>query len=344
MWVDFHWHARDWQESAKETVEHSLAVAEAAGLDAIAAMPNTKPALTTLDLCRDYLALAHNNSVEFFVHIGLMPDEEQVKHAVHACRKEQRICGMKVYFGRSTGDLSITRVDDQFRVLETLAKEGYTGVLVGHCEDEQEIKEQLYNPDQPKTWSELCRPEHAEVSSVHSIISILEQVQFQGTFHIAHVSTPSVVDVLNTYSGSLKLSCGITLHHVLLDHTYLDSPSGMFYKCNPPLRKKETQQTLQRQLLEGKIPILESDHAPHLCSEKQSKTPPSGISSGASWPYVIEHFRKQGMAEEYIHAIAFENICTLYNIKVPCRKRNIDYEKLTTLQTTYPHDPFTHLK
>ncbi len=357
---DPHWHARDGVQRHKETVEHSLRVAYAAGLDAIAAMPNTAPPLVDLDSCRNYLKLTEGSNVpvRFYVHIGLTPDVEQVKRAVEAWRQEPRIIGMKAYWGRSTGNLGIVDRNDQFRVLNVLAEEGYTGVLVSHCEKEAEMDDTAYDPKNPRTWSTLARPESAEIQSFRDIFLAATVARFRGTVHVAHVSTTEVVDTIHDYNQNLTqddvgdtvlLSCGITPHHLFLDYTKLDDPqTGPWYKCNPPLRSPETQQRLLQRLLEGKIPIIESDHAPHTKDDKNQGMPASGLASGTAWPFVVEHLKQLGMSKERVREVTFENAVRLYGLGGDLRvfgyeRRDPNLQVLKALQGDYPHDPFVDM-
>ncbi len=187
MWVDFHWHARDKKQRHKETIGRSLAVAEAAGLDAIGAMPNTDPPLLTWQDCEDYLALADAccSPVQFYVHVGLINDVEQQKRAVEAVRANPRIIGIKAVWGETTGGRGIHRPEQQYAALETLAKEGFAGVLVGHFEDVEKMKDDAYDPQNPRTWSTVCRPEEAEISSFQRIIKMAVDVKFPGKIHVA---------------------------------------------------------------------------------------------------------------------------------------------------------------
>jgi len=345
MWVDFHWHARDWKESHKETVKHSLELAYASGGLALGVMPNTQPPLSTLDICRDYLELADNVGfpVQLYVHIALTADLEQVRHAVEATRKEPKICGMKMYFGHSTGNLGIPRRDMQYWVLETLVREGFTGVLVGHLEKQNLLQDSLYNPEHPITWSRDCRQEIAEIAGFAEAVEILEEAHFAGKFHVAHVSTLQVVDFINTYRGPLQLSCGITPHHLFLNESYLARVDGAWYKCNPPLRSVETQQGLLERLMQGKIPIIESDHAPHTAEDKEKSLPASGIASGLAWPELRSYLCGLGMSEERLKEVIFQNTINLYDLqeKIPYEKRKVQSERLEKLRVSCSHQPFT---
>ena len=354
-WVDMHTHTRDWSQSNKDTVKHALELAYASGGSAIAAMPNTDPALTTLELCRDYLSLARDVKVpvQFYVHIGLTSDTEQVKRAVEAYHKEPDICGMKMFFGRSTGNLGVIKKKEQRRVIKTLAEEGYKGILASHFEKESLMDDKAYNSKKPITWSEKCRPEAAEIKSFCDALRAARDCNFEGTIHVAHVSTVNVADFIYRHKeGPVKLSCGITPHHAFLSNKYLKGKNGAWYKCNPPLRSEKTQEKMLDLFLHGKIPIIESDHAPHTKEDKkykkarkngqQDKLPASGITSGVIWPYLKGILIKKGMQPEMIREAMFDNAVRLYNLedKIEPEERKIDWDALEKITAEYPHDPF----
>lgn len=345
MWFDIHWHARDEEQSAKETIARSLQLAEAGGATAIAAMPNTTRPLTTLERCREYLEIADTlrSPVLFYVHIGLTPNLEQVKQAADAYRREPHIIGMKAYFGKSTGNLGIIHQEEQYKILETLAQEGYEGVLISHCEKESEMNDTAYDPMNPISWSTLCRPEEAEIFSVKDILRMAEEVHFRGKVHVAHVSTIEIVDLICHYQGPLQLSCGVTPHHVLLNNSSLRGENAAWYKCNPPLRSPKTQQALLDGLLQGKIPLIESDHAPHYLDDKMKSLPASGIANGWAWPYLIRHLQEREMPSEMIQDVTFSNAVQLYGLDIGPRKAEVNWKTLASLRKTYPFDAFQEI-
>ncbi len=342
---DLHWHARDEEQSAKETIARSLAVAEASGIIGIAAMPNTKRPLISLERCQEYLAIAdrEKSPVKFYVHIGLTPDPEQVKRAVDAWRREPRIIGMKAYWGKSTGDLTIRNEDQQRKVLETLSEEYYDGVLISHCEKESCMNDKLYTSSDPRIWSRRCRPEAAEMSSFDDIAGFAEDVFFPGTLHIAHVSTAYAVDKIHNYRGKVKLSCGVTPHHLFLSDDYLDR-LGAQAKCNPALREEATRKGLEKRLWDGRINIIESDHANHCVEDKQGEEPASGIPVGVAWPETLGALIRRGMPSARIKALVCENPVNLFrsgdkllDLEIPDRVR-VNMDKLRLLRESYPLD------
>ncbi|HLF54332.1 MAG TPA: dihydroorotase family protein [Candidatus Nanoarchaeia archaeon] len=206
------------------------------------------------------------------------------------------------------------------------------------------MDDNAYDPKNPRTWSTVCRPEEAEISSFQKVIRLAEDVKFPGRIHVAHVSTMTVVDAIANYAGPLRLSCGVTLHHVVFDYSKLDGLDSAWYKCNPPLRSPETRQKLLEALIKGRIQILESDHAPHAVEDKQKSTPASGIASGTAWPYVVKFLQRAGMSESTLRDVAFNNAVKLYGLDLKPRDSPVDFGALEKLQKTYPFDPFKELK
>lgn len=317
MWIDGHWHARDLEESDKETVKRSLDVAKAAGIDVIAAMSNTKPHLTSLELCDKYLALADacDSDVKFFVHIGLTPDVDQVARAVGAMRLRERIIAAKMMLSGAPEPLLVATEKQQYGVMKTLAKEGFDKVLVVHCEDNALVTDKLYDRRKLYTW-DLCRPETAEISAFERILQMAEDVKFKGKLHIAHVSTLEVADKISNYMGALRLSCGVALHHLVFNYDTPDGEHNVWYKCNPPIRSETTRKGLLERLIKGKIPVLESDHAPHSVFAKSQPMPASGIASGLAWNRVVRYLRQQGISEGILADAGFYNALELYGLKV----------------------------
>jgi len=346
---DGHWHGRDWEQRSKETIERSLMVAEAAGIIGIVAMPNTDPPLTTLELCQSYLSLADSvnleREVEFYVHIGATPNPDQIKHVITAIRNDPQILALKCFFGKSTGSLTIENEDDQQKLWQTLAQEGYEGVVIGHCEDEQEMNDKLYKPKFPITWSLNCRPEKAEISSVKKNLRMAEEAGFKGTFHIAHVSTKEVAYLVANYKGPVKLSYEVSPQHIFLSDIFL-SMFGAEYKCNPPIRNVGTQAALKKLFLEGKIPMMQSDNAPHTADDKNGNMPASGICSGPFWPEHVSYLAHKGrMPAEAIDQAVFVNPVKLYGLDhlLDEKPREVKWDRLRKLQKEYHFNPFKNL-
>ena len=345
--IDCHVHCRDRNQSRKEYIWHALDVAKDSGLSAIFDMPNTAPTTTTRHELEARLKLAEQAQSPIFygIHMGITADKEQIKEAVD-CWKEYfpkenskiGVVGLKMFAGNSIGDLEIIDEEKQLFVYKTLRELGYGGVLVVHCEKEKYINHNLWNPEKPSS-QDIARPEKAEIESIKDQMNFARHVHYDGQLHIAHVSTPESVDLINYEADYLHMSCGVTPHHLLLDTLIMDTMrNGFLWKVNPPLRKPETRKKLLKYFLEGRIDILESDHAPHTYDEKMNGHL-SGIPNLASWPDFTALLKKEGMNDFLLERASHENPCVIYGIRIP----RLNFP-LKNRVKDYVFDPYKPLK
>jgi dihydroorotase len=335
--IDPHVHLRDWNQSQKETLKHGLTVALMAGLDAVFEMPNTDPPLITRDLIIKRMALADAAGVPVFhgLYGGLTSGREQVLEMVRAHGELfPRMVGLKLYAGESTGTLAITGIDEQESIFRILSDAGYGGVLAVHCEDMGLFRPELRDEENPFSHS-LARPPESEVESVRTILTLAERQEFQGTVHICHVSVPASVLLVEEFrkKGRIKVTCGLTPHHVLLDENWMKEKDGYLYRVNPPLRKLQYTGELLSLLSNGKIDWIESDHAPHTLEEKRKA---SGLPVLPFYPAFIRLLAKKGLSEKRISELTHGNIERAFQIRIPAKNRALK----RSFSDEYPFDPF----
>ncbi len=351
MYIDCHVHLRDDGWKHKETIEHGLNVAEDSLLDAVFDMPNTEPPVTTRSrvLERFELARSANSPVFYGAYIGLTEDKEQIKEAVETWReffprynKRAAVVGLKMFAGRSVGSLSVISPFSQLEVYSQLSKMNYQGVLVVHCEKESEMHPELFDPSKPITHC-YARPEKSEVESVKDPIKFAISTGYSGHLHIPHVSVPESVELIRDAEGKLRISCGATPHHLLLDNRVMEEGDGILYKVNPPLRNPDSVKKLFDYLIKGYIDVLESDHAPHTLEEKTKgdkiKGYLSGIPNLASWPDFVNLLIARGVTQEMIDRMAFENVNKIFGLQIQRTKRDIKSHI-----GEYVFDPYENLK
>lgn len=307
--IDPHVHCRDGKEAHKGTIRRVFEIAEAQGVKVIFDMPNTNPPILNAKDVRLRLKLVpKERRKHYFLYMGATADENQLKESVRAHEIIPEVIGFKLYAGTSTGNLAVIESRQQERVYRTLAKLNYRGVLAVHCEKEHYFKNHLFDPRRPKTHA-LARPPRAEIESVKDQIRFASQAKFRGVLHIAHISCPESVALVHKARKKMRITCGITPHHLLFDSEALGRPDGLFYKCNPPLRDKKRVVALREMAKRGRIDWIETDHAPHALSEKF--LPP--YASGYPALYLYRHLREEflpriGMDSKQIKQITFENI------------------------------------
>jgi len=114
----------------------------------------------------------------------------------------------------------------------------------------------------------------------------------------------------------MKITCGVTPHHLLWNEENMRQPDGMLYKMNPPLRAKEDVQALLIRLKEGSIDWIETDHAPHAVGEKLFPPYISGYPSLYIYKDLLDILRARGMKEGQIDDMTYYNIKKAFGHKV----------------------------
>ena len=316
--IDPHVHFRDEGQEHKETIPHGLAVAKEEGVTIVFDMPNTlKPILTEQDVKKRLALVPATEKGRYFLYIGATADEKQLTDAVRLVKEIKEVIGIKLFAGKSVGTLQIISEADQRKVYSTLAKAGYDGVLAVHCEKEAHIKD-IFNPGEPITHA-LSRPNASEVESIKDQIRLAKEAGFKGTLHICHVSCKESIEIIEKArkAGGLKITCGVTPHHLLWSDEKLKGDAGLLYKMNPPLRSAKDVEALRGALKEGKIDWIETDHAPHTVGEKMHKGHPSGYPSLYLYKKLVEETLLQwGLDEKQVEKLTYGNIVKTFKLDV----------------------------
>lgn len=326
MYIDTHVHLRDFRESHKETITHGLRVAYESGVDAVFDMPNTYPPTITRELALERIRIAHSAHVPdvmYKIFLGLTPDPEQITRAVDAADEIEDIAGLKSFVGHSSGDLSFCSLAEQRMMYAVLTQRRYMGVLVTHCEDESKFNLSLWDPKCPSTHCH-ARPQPAEIQSVFTQLALVVQSGFKGKLHIAHVSSPTAVDlIVDAKKDGIDVSCGVCPHHFMYDWDQMEKENGILWKMNPPLRSPESRKKMLRYLRGGKIDWIESDHAPHAWEEKIHSPHMSGIPGLAWWPLFEKYLRYHKFSSQQIEDLTFNNAAKRFGIDMPRSSRAV---------------------
>ena len=352
--INLHVHDRDWEQDYRETIKHALSVADRIGSSAIFVMPNTKPAIISRELVERRLDDAREAQKElgtdvfYGVYIGLTANPGQVREAVRTYRyffpcgfrnAEAGTIGMKLYAGPSTGNLEVTLEEDQAKIYETLASEGYRGVISVHCEDVDYFRPDLWDPERPWTHG-LVRPKESEIYEVKRQIRLARKARFPGHLHITHSSVPKTIElVLQAKEKGMSISCGVTPHHCILSVEDMkeDRDLGLIRKVNPPLRSEEDRREMWQYLIDGKIDVIGTDHAPHTLGEKNGRDSyNSGFPGLPFLPHFLNRLREECVSEEQIFGLTHTNIEDVFGIKFKRR----DVEPQLDLHEEYEIDAY----
>ncbi|MGM5484032.1 MAG: dihydroorotase [Nanobdellota archaeon] len=316
--IDPHVHFRDESQSYKETIKHGLELASKQDIEIVFDMPNTpEPILNEKDIERRLKIVPEKQKERYRLYIGVTEEEKQIYEAIKLVRENPYVIGLKMFAGKSTGNLALIKEEQQKKVYNKLAEKNYKGVIAVHCEKEAHMGEIKFNPDKPLTHA-LSRPEKAEIKSVNDQIKFAKEAGFEGTLHICHLSCIDSLEKIKKVRDSeisFKITCGMTPHHILWDESRLEGNHGLLYKMNPPLRNKKNVKALREALANDEIDWIETDHAPHAIGEKLHSGHPSGYPSLYLYKKLIEEFLPSiGVKEETIKKMTYYNIKKAFNL------------------------------
>ncbi len=329
--VGVHEHCRGIDETDKEdklayksTIKEVIKIANALGFRAICDMPNTIPPIISEEVLLRRLGAARKAKYEFkklryYVWVGLTADQKQIVKAVTLWNKYPQVVGLKMFAGKSTGNLAVITEAEQRIVYQTLAKLGYTGHIAVHCEEEKYIKESLYDPKKPWTHA-LARPEIAETSSVKQQIRLATETGFLGWLHICHVFSHESVNIIDAArSRGAKISCGITPQALLYSVEQMEKfgrMKSLLLKCNPPIRTEANRLLLVKDLKQRRVDLIETDHAPHTIRDKLTESS-SGVMGLFLLPKLYIELLKWNFEDRQIKELLRENALKIFTkIKV----------------------------
>ena len=249
--------------------------AVAGGITSFMEMPNTVPAAISQQLLADkYVIAAEKSMANYSFYIGISNDnlDQLVK------TDPATVCGAKIFMGSSTGNLVV----DNPESLENIFREVKL-LIASHCEDDPLIKQNLkrlqetYGENIPVEMHPVIRNAEACYRSSSRAIELAEK---HGTrFHILHISTARETELFRNDIPlkEKKVTAEACVHHLwFTDADY--ATKGNFIKWNPAIKSIHDRDAIRQALIDGRIDVLATDHAPHTIEEKSGSylTAPSG--------------------------------------------------------------------
>ncbi len=266
--IDDQVHFREPGLTHKEDLGTASRACAAGGVTTFLEMPNTKPETVTVERLREKQAMAAQKSL---VNYGFYMGATTTNVAELRRAASEATPGIKIFIGSSTGDLL---VDDQ-AALETIFAET-TLPICAHCEDETTIRENLQRMTLPLSVHDhsRIRDERAAVISVRRAVDLARRHHHR--FHVLHVSTAAE---LKEFDAPAPWITAEACHH----HFYFSIDDydrlGTLVQMNPPLKTKQDVAAIWQALLDNRLQVIATDHAPHTWEEKQQAYPrsPSGL-------------------------------------------------------------------
>lgn len=273
--IDDQVHFREPGLTHKATIYTEAKAAVAGGVTSFMEMPNTLPPVFTQELLEDKYRIAATHSLaNFSFYMGT--SNNNIEEVLKTNAKKREVCGIKIFMGSSTGNLLV----DNFITLDTLFRDAEL-LIATHCEDERVIaanlekrlseQKELGPDDHP-----LIRDETACFSSSFSAVQLANK--YQTRLHILHLTTARELQLFSNMRplAEKRITSEVCVHH--LHFTSEDyKEKGYLIKCNPAIKSGENKAALWDALLDGRIDVIATDHAPHLLEEKGWERNANGI-------------------------------------------------------------------
>ncbi len=265
--IDDHVHFREPGLTYKADIASESRTAAAGGVTSYMEMPNTTPPTTTKELLEDkFHRAAQNSRVNYSFFFGATNDN--MDEVVWLDR--QRVPGVKVFMGSSTGNMLVDRAESLHRLFATSPL-----LLMAHCEDTGIINANIRafkkrykgQNDFPVRYHSRIRSVEACYASSSMAVQLAKETGAR--LHIAHVSTAKELELFDTCPIEEKrITAEAVIAHLMFSTEDYDR-LGTRIKCNPAIKTPEDKAALREALTNGKIDVVATDHAPHLLNEKQ---------------------------------------------------------------------------
>lgn len=308
--IDDQVHFREPGLTHKANIYTEAKAAVAGGVTSFMEMPNTIPPAFTMPLLEDkYNIAAQSSLANYSFYIGT--SNENAGDALQANDRKNDICGIKIFMGSSTGNLLV----DNPLTLEKVFSESEL-LIATHCEDEKIIRGNLEKLKEENR--ELQAKDHplirsAEACFESSFYAIQLAKKYNTRLHILHISTEKE---LQLFSNMLPLRDKHITAEVCVHHLHFTSDDyerlGNKIKCNPAIKAPHNREALWNALLDDRLDVIATDHAPHTIEEKNEPY----LKAHAGLPLVqhslllMLHYYRQGrislpqIAHKMSHAVA----------------------------------------
>ena len=262
--IDDQVHFREPGLTHKGDIASESAAAVAGGITSYMEQPNTKPAATTIEeLEKKYSRAAEVSLANYSFNMGATNDNlEELKRV-----SKTDVAGIKIFMGSSTGNMLV----DAQKTLEGIFQLDHQ--LITHCEDEATIKANLeaakaqYGQDIPMSMHPKIRSEKACLLSSTTAVEMANK--YNSRLHVFHISTGEETKLFSNKKSlaEKRITAEVCVHHLWFDDSQYDK-KGSLIKWNPAVKTAEDRELLWKALLDDRIDVIATDHAPHTKQEK----------------------------------------------------------------------------
>jgi len=308
--IDDQVHFREPGLTHKATIYTESKAAVAGGVTSFMEMPNTIPPAFTQELLEEKYSIAAKNSLaNYSFYMGTSNDNAD--EVLKTNKKKTDICGIKIFMGSSTGNLLV----DSPLALNKIFSESEV-LIATHCEDEKIIRQNLERIK--ATGKELTAADHPiirneEACYESSFYAIQFAKKYNTRLHILHISTEKE---LQLFTNMIPLKDKRITAEVCVHHLHFTSDDyerlGNQVKCNPAIKSPNNKEALWKGLLDNRLDVIATDHAPHTWAEKNEpyEKAHAGLPLVQHSLLLMLHYYQEGgislqkIAEKMSHAVA----------------------------------------
>tara|TARA_B100000287_G_scaffold367162_1_gene362755 strand:+ start:1616 stop:2953 length:1338 start_codon:yes stop_codon:yes gene_type:complete len=265
--IDDQVHFREPGLTHKGCIYSEAKAAVAGGITSFMEMPNTKPQALTQALLEDkYLIGAKDSLANYSFFMGA--SNENLEEVLKTDPKH--VAGVKIFMGSSTGNML---VDDKQVLNDIFSK--CDMLIAVHCEDEETVRKNSaqmkseYGEDLPIRFHPIIRNEEACYKSSSMAVELAKKHNTR--LHILHISTDKETNLFRNDIplNQKKITAEACIHHLWFDESSYDE-KGTWIKWNPAVKSAKDKEGVWKALLDNRIDIIATDHAPHTIDEKNN--------------------------------------------------------------------------
>jgi len=313
--IDDQVHFREPGLTYKGDIYSESRAAVAGGITSFMEMPNTVPNTLTQELLEQkYEVAAHNSLANYSFYMGASNDniDEVLKTDIN------NVCGVKVFMGSSTGNMLV----DNPQTLENIFSKSPMLVAV-HCEDEATIKsnlnhyKQLLGENIPVRLHPKIRSEEACYLSSSMAVELAEKHNTR--LHILHISTEKETHLFSNKIPlkDKRITAEACIHHLWFSDKDYET-KGNLIKWNPAIKKETDRDGILKAVLDGRIDVIATDHAPHTMEEKSQlylQAPSGGPLVQHALPAMLELYHQGKISLEQIAEKMAHNVAICFQLE-----------------------------
>lgn len=313
--IDDQVHFREPGLTHKGTIYTESKAAVAGGITSYMEMPNTNPPAVTQELLEEKYVIASKSSLanySFFMGTTNHNMEELLK------TNPKNVCGIKIFMGSSTGDML---VDNETMLNEIFSK--VKMLIAIHAEEDPIVRantekfKEMYGDKLDATYHHLIRSEEACYASSSKAVALAKKHDTR--LHILHISTAKELDLFTNEIPLIekKITAEACVHHLWFSNEDYKT-KGNYIKWNPAVKTIADREAIWKAVLDGRIDVIATDHAPHTIEEKEKPyidAPSGGPLVQHSLVALLEKYHEGKISIEKIVEKACHNVAILFQIE-----------------------------